>query len=319
MRGAILQKNGPVDTLIIGEIPAPKPGAGEILVRVRAAAVNPADVKVVTGELGSGFIHAMKFPMAVGFDFSGVVEQSGAGVTSRAAGDEVFGHLPYSRSTRQGSFAELVVVKPGSVGIKPPGVSFETAAAAATVGCTALQALRDKGRLKAGQRVLINGASGGVGSYAVQIARQLGAEVWGTASAAKADFVRGLGATEVIDYRATPLASLGETFDLVLDAASMSSFRETRHLIARGGAYVTLLPSASLLGGLLLSLFSSRRCTFVTVQSRAADLDQLGAWLAEGALDASVERTYPLSEVGDALAALQSGAVQGKLAIRVTD
>lgn len=319
MRGAILQKNGPVDTLTVGEIQAPEPADDEILVRVRAAAVNPADFKVVTGKDGGAFIHAMKFPMAVGFDFSGVVERVGSRVTARVVGDEVFGHLAYGRWTRQGSFAELVTAKPASVAVKPSNVSFEAAAAAATAGCTALQGLRDKGRLKAGQRVLINGASGGVGSYAVQIARQLGAEVWGTASAAKMDFVRSLGATKVIDYRSTPLASIGETFDLVLDAASMSSFRKTRHLLNRGGAYVTLLPSASLLGGVLLSLFSSKRCTFVTVQSRAADLDQLGAWMAAGDLDPSVERTYPLSKAGDALAALQSGAVQGKLAVHVSD
>jgi NADPH:quinone reductase-like Zn-dependent oxidoreductase len=319
MRGVILRKNGPIDALGLGEIEAPEPLADQILVRVRAAAVNPADLKVVTGEDGGGFIHAMQFPMAFGYDFSGVVEQVGSDVTARVVGDEVFGHLAYSRSTRQGSFAELVAVRPSRVGVKPSSVSFEDAAAAATVGCTALQALRDKGRLKAGQRVLINGASGGVGSYAVQIARQLGAEVWGTASAAKADFVSGLGAAEVIDYRATPLTSIGKTFDVVLDAASRSSFQQTRRLINRGGAYVTLLPSASLLGGMLLSLFSSKRCSIVTVQSRATDLDQLGAWMAAGQLDASVERTYRLSEVGDALAALKSGAVQGKLAVRVSD
>jgi len=317
MRALILRKNGPIDSPSLGELPPPQPGRGEIVVRVHAAAVNPADLKVVTGKNGGGFIHAMKFPMAFGYDFSGVVEQVGPEAEGRAVGDEVFGHLAYARSTRQGSFAELVAVKPANVGVKPPSVSHEDAAAAATAGCTALQALRDKGRLLPGQRVLINGASGGVGSYAVQIARRLGAEVWATASAEKADFVRRLGAAQVIDYRTTPLPSIGETFDLLLDAAAMSSFAKTRHLLSRGGAYVTLLPSASLFGGMLLSLFSSKRCTFITVQSRSADLEQLGAWMAAGDLDASVERTYPLSQVGDALGALQSGAVRGKLAIRV--
>jgi NADPH:quinone reductase-like Zn-dependent oxidoreductase len=317
MRAAILDKNGAFDTLRVGEIGAPAHGADEILVRVHAAAVNPADLKVVTGKDGGGFIHAMKFPMAVGYDFSGVVEQVGAKVTTRAVGDAVFGHLAYSRKTRQGSFAQYVAVKPDAVGAKPSSVSHEDAAASATVGCTALQALRDKGRLRAGQRVLVNGASGGVGSFAVQIARALGAEVWGTASAAKADFVRDLGASRVIDYRETPLSSIGETFDVLLDAASMSSFQKTRHLLEPKGAYVTLLPSASLLGGVLLSLFSSTRCTFVTVQSRAADLQQLGSWLRSGELRASVEKVYALHEVASALTALQSGTVQGKLAVRI--
>ena len=319
MRAAILEANGPVESLQVGEIEAPKPSPGEILVRVHAAAVNPADVKVVTGEDGGGFIHARKFPMAVGFDFSGVVEHVGANVTTRAVGDRVFGHLAYSPFTRQGSFAELVAVKPAAVGVKPDSVSHEDAAASATAGCTALQALRDEGRLKAGQRVLVNGASGGVGSFAVQIARVLGADASGTASASKAEFVRGLGVTNVIDYRQTPLESIEETFDVLLDAASMSSFQKTKHLLNRGGAYVTLLPSATLVGGILLSLFSSKRCTSEHVQSRAADLDQLGRWLASGELRASVEKVYPLAEVPHALAALQSGAVQGKLAIRVID
>jgi NADPH:quinone reductase-like Zn-dependent oxidoreductase len=319
MRAAIIDKNGPLDQLRIGELAAPTPKADEILVRVHAAALNPADVKVVSGKDGGGFIHARKFPMALGFDFSGSVEEVGAKVTTRAVGEQVFGHLAYSPSTRQGSLAEYVAVKPQAVGRKPAGVSHEDAAATATAGCTALQGLRDKGRLQLGDHVLVNGASGGVGSFAVQIARALGAEVWGTASAAKADFVRSLGATRVMDYREKPLASMGETFDLLLDAASMSSFPKTRHLLERGGAYVTLLPSLSLLGGMILSLFSSKRCTVVTVQSRAADLEQLGAWLSAGELQASVERVYPLAEVSVALAALQSGAVRGKLAVRIGD
>jgi NADPH:quinone reductase-like Zn-dependent oxidoreductase len=318
MRAAILRKNGPIDSVELGEIDAPTVGPDEILVRVHAAAINPADIKVVTGKGGGGFIHAMKFPMTFGYDFSGVVGEVGARVSSRNVGDLVFGHLPYSWSTRQGSFAELVAVKPDSVGVKPQNVSHEDAAGAATVGCTALQAMRDKGGLRAGQRVLVNGASGGVGSYAVQIARLLGAEVWGTASAAKAGFVRGLGAAHVVDYRETPLASIGETFDVLLDAAANSSFQRTKHLLNRGGAYVTLLPSPSLLGGMLSSLFSSKRCTSITVKSREADLDQLGAWLADGGLNASVEKTFSLSDIAGGLSALQSGSVRGKLAVRVS-
>ena len=317
MRAAILEKNGPVDSVVLGELPAPRLGRDEILVRVHASSVNPADVKVCTGRDGGGFIHARKFPMAVGFDFSGVVEEVGAGVTTRSVGDAVFGHLPYSPTTRQGSLAELVAVKPGSVGVKPESVPHEQAAAAATVGCTALQGLRDRGRLQAGQRVLVNGASGGVGSYAVQIARLLGAEVWGTASAAKADFVRSLGAAEVVDYRATPVEAIDGSFDVLLDAASMSSFGKTKHLLNRGGAYVTLLPSLGFLGGFVQSLLTSRRCAFVTVQSRESDLEQLARWIASGELAPCVQQTFPISEVSAALAALEGGTVRGKLAVRV--
>jgi NADPH:quinone reductase-like Zn-dependent oxidoreductase len=317
MRAAILDENGPIDNLRIGEMESPQVGTDAILVRVHAAAVNPGDLKVVSGKDGGAFLHAKNFPTAIGFDFSGVVEKVGARVRSRSVGDEVFGYLAYSMTNKQGSFAELVAVKPHTVGTKPAGVSHEQAAASATVGCTALQALRDKGRLKRGQRVLVNGASGGVGTYAVQIAKLLGAEVWGTASAANADFVRDLGATQVVDYRKTPLSSLEAKFDIVLDAASMSSFQEVRDLLNAGGAYVTLLPSASLFGGMLLTLFSSKRCAFVMARSRAADLDQLGRWLAAGQVRAPIEETFAFAQITQALAAQESRSLQGKLAVRI--
>ncbi len=319
MRAAILDKYGAIEDLRIGEIERPKLTDSTILVRVCAASINPADLKVIRGKDGGGFLHAKNFPMAIGFDFSGVVEQVGANVQGRAIGDEVFGHLAYSPSTKQGSFAELVAVKPDTVGIKPPGVRHEDAAAAATVGSTALQGLRDRGRLKSGQRVLVNGASGGVGSYAVQVAAELGADVVGTASAAKASFVHSLGVEQVIDYRETPLSSLNETFDVFLDAAAMSSFGEAKGLLNRGGAYVTLLPSASVFGAMVLSLFSSKRCGFVTVQSRSADLEQLASWIVSGVLKPSVEETFPLSDIHTALSALDSGRVRGKLAVRIDE
>lgn len=319
MRAAILDSVGAIENVRIGEIEPPKVTDGTILVRVRAASVNPADLKVIRGKDGGGFLHAKNYPTAIGFDFSGVVERVGANARGRAVGDEVFGHLAYSPSTKQGSFAELVAVKPETVGLKPPGVRHEDAAAAATVGCTALQGLRDRGRLKSDQKVLVNGASGGVGSYAVQIALALGADVVGTASAAKTRFVRSLGVEQVIDYRETPLTSLDETFDVLLDAAATSSFGEARRLLNRGGAYVTLLPSPSLVGGMVLSLFSSKRCGFVTVQSRAADLEQLASWIVSGALKTSVEEAFPLSDIRTALSALDSGRVQGKLAVRVDE
>jgi NADPH:quinone reductase-like Zn-dependent oxidoreductase len=255
--------------------------------------------------------------MTFGFDFSGVVEAVGDEVQGRSVGDEVFGFLAYARSTKQGSFAELVSVKPDTVGDKPSNITHEEAAATATVGCTALQALTDKGGLQSGQRVLINGASGGVGSYAVQIASELGAEVWGTASAAKADFVKSLGAARVIDYKAARLGDIGEKFDVVLDAASMSSFGEVSSVLAPGGAYVTLLASLDLLTGMLASFFSSKRCGVVVVKSRTNDLNRLANWLEAGKLRASVDAIFPLEQLPAALAAQKAGQTQGKLAITV--
>jgi len=287
------------------------------MVRVHAASVNPADLKVVSGKDGGRFLHAGSFPTAFGFDFSGVIEDVGPQAEGVSAGDEVFGHLAYSFTTKQGSFSELVSVDPATIGPKPPNVSHEEAAASATVGLTALQGLRDYGRLQAGQRVLVNGASGGVGSYAVQIARQLHAEVWGTSSASKASFVRELGVEHVIDYRQTPVSSIGERFDLFFDAASKSSFRETRGLLNPGGSYVTLLPSPALVIDLVSSFFSSKRATAVTVKSKRADLEQLGRWLDGGEVLPHVQRSFPLEQLGKALELLDTGSVKGKLAITV--
>jgi len=317
MLAAILDRNGPLESVRIGEIEAPTMGRDEILVRVRAAATNPADMKVVTGKDGGVFLHAKNFPMTFGFDFSGVVEEVGADVQGRLVGDEVFGFLAYARSTKQGSFAELVSVKPDTVGDKPSNITHEEAAAAATTGCTALQALEEKGRLRSGQKILVHGASGGVGSYAVQIASQLGAEVWGTASSAKADFVKRLGAARVIDYKTTPLGSIDEKFNLVLDAASKSSFGKVSSILEPGGAYVTLLPSLGFLVGMLTSFFSGKRCGTVVVKSRTADLNRLAGWFALGKLEASVDSTFPLSEIQAALAAQRAGTVQGKLAVTI--
>ena len=317
MKAAILRRYGPTSQVEVGTMAAPTRRSGELLIRVHASSVNPADVKVCTGGEGAGFMHSKRFPTAFGFDFSGVVEQASAAGSNRLKGDEVFGHLPYSMSTRQGAFADYIAIPPSQVALKPANVSHEDAASSATAGLTALQGLRDKGQLKSGQRVLINGASGGVGSFAVQIAKLMGAEVWGTSSAAKVDFVRSLGADEVIDYRETPISKLTALFDVILDAASMSSYDQTKHLLTRSGTYVTLLPTATLLTGMLASSLSRRRCTFVMVKSRTAELDQLGAWLSSGELKASGERTFELAQIGAALAELEAGKVRGKLAVRV--
>lgn len=317
MKSAILRSYGPTSDIEVGTMAAPANRSDELLVRVRASSVNPADVKVCTGAEGASFIHAKRFPTAVGFDFSGVIERVGSTAASGAVGDEVFGHLAYSPFTRQGAFSEYVAIKPETVALKPSSVTHEAAAASATAGLTALQGLRDKGRVKARHKVLVNGASGGVGSFAVQIAKLFGAEVWGTSSAAKVDFVRSLGATEALDYRETPIEELTELFDVVFDVASTSSYGATKHLLARHGTYITLLPTPKLAAGVLSAAFSRRRCTVVTVKSRTADLEQLASWLETGELQPSVQATYDLDRIADALAELESGRVRGKIAVRV--
>ncbi len=317
MRAYAIERRGTIADLRVMELPRPVPAANELLVRVRAAALNPADLKVLAGRDGGGFLHATNFPFALGFDFSGVVESVGAAATGYVAGDEVFGFLPYARSTRGGSFAEYLAVAADSVGKKPKMLSHEEAASAATAAMTALCALREKGRLAAGQTVLINGASGGVGSYAVQIARNLGANVLAIASAAKADAVKSLGASQVYDYKATPISEIKTQVEMVLDVASNSTFGACLHLLKPGGSYVSLLPSPAMFLGMARALFSSRRCAFVMVKPHASDFAEIARWFDEGKLKPMLERSYPFNELPIALERLQRGDVRGKLALTV--
>ena len=318
MRAYASDRHGDIKDLTLrDDVAKPSPAPSELLIKVKAAALNPADLKVLMGRDGGGFLHASTFPLILGFDFSGVVAEVGSAATGRKVGDEVFGFLPYARSTRGGTFAEFVAVAADTVGAKPKAISHEAAAASATSTATALQALRGKGKLTAGQTVLINGASGGVGSYAVQIAKALGATVVATASAAKAEYVKGLGADRVLDYKTTPLAKFEERFDVVFDVASNSSFGVCGPLLKPSGTYVSLLPSAGLFLGMGRALFSSKHCSFVTVKPLTSDFDQVAAWFDEGKLTPAVDTTYPLAELPKALARQRAGDVRGKIAITV--
>lgn len=295
-------------------LPDPDPGPGEVRVRLCAAAVNPADPKVMAGGMTARVLHGRRFPLVVGYDFSGVIDRVGPGVELPVE-QAVFGHLPYGTGTERGSFAEYVVTRADRLAVKPDAVGHLEAAATATTGCTALQGLRDVGGLEAGMRALVNGASGGVGTHAVQIARLLGAEVTGTCSAAKVDYVKGLGADRVVDYRAVEIAALGETYDVVFDAAAASSYRACRSVMADGGVYVTTLPEPKLLLDKLAALFSARSARFVAVAPKAADLTQLAAWLEADALRTPLDATFAFDALPDAIARLESGEVRGKVAI----
>ena len=317
MRAFAIDRYSRIEDASFRELPDPSAAAGQVRVRVHAAAVNPADVKVITGRDGGRFLHAPRFPLVPGFDFSGAIDQVGAGVDGWSEGDAVFGFLPYARSNRQGSFAELVVVEAGAIGRKPAQATHAEAASAATVASTALQAMRDKARLRQGARVLINGASGGVGSYGVQIAKRLGAEVWGTCSAARIEHVEALGADRALDYRALKISDLDARFDVILDAAATASFGACRPVMSPGAGYVTTLPTPATLAGFLASLFSSQTVRFVVVKSRCADLDLIADWIDEGAVASVVDRTYPFEALPDALQAMAAGGVKGKIAVQM--
>ncbi|MCH9650009.1 MAG: NAD(P)-dependent alcohol dehydrogenase [Deltaproteobacteria bacterium] len=317
MRAWQIASYGDISKLELGQTGLPTVGDDDILVRVLVAALNPADLKVISGKNGGKFLHASRFPLTPGFDFSGYVESVGPQVKHLVRGMEVFGFLPYGTKTKQGSFADYLKIDPNTVAQKATNTPHLQAAASATSASTAYQALRGKGRLQAGQRVLIHGASGGVGSCAVQIAKLLGAEVWGSCSAPSLPFVRGLGVDQAFDYRQTRLRDLAQRFDLVFDVASVSSYSACTSILRRGGTYLTLLPSPSLVSGKLASAFSSHKCKVVVVKPKAADLAQIAQWLENGQLSVPIDATYSFENLPAALARLEDGGVKGKVVVEV--
>ena len=293
----------------------PAPGPNQIEVRVQSAALNPADLKVARGDFFARVLHARVSPLVVGYDYAGIVERVGEGTTARRPGDAVFGFLPYSSKTRTGTFAEHVVVDASITALRPDRVPAEIAAASATPGVTAIHALRDHGRLRAGQRVLIIGASGGVGTVAIGVAKRLGAHVTGLCSAHAVELVQMLGADEVVDRARQHPRDLG-TFDVILDVAAAYSYASLRRALAPRGAYVTTLPSAAFAASALLALFSSRRNRFVAVRPVSADLELLASWLGDG-MRVPIDSRFPVRELGPALDRLGRGTMRGRIGIDV--
>jgi NADPH:quinone reductase-like Zn-dependent oxidoreductase len=310
------EKLGDLTGIRCVELPVPAPAAGEVRVRVDHAAVNPADHKVLSGAFAGRFLHARSVPLVVGYDFSGTVDAIGAGVTSVGEGDEVFGHLAYAGSTRQGTFSERVTIAETNVARKPPSVSHELAAVAATAGLTALQGLRDAGGLTAGGRALVYGASGGVGSLAIGLAKRLGAEVTGVCSTHAVELVRELGADVVVDREKQDPMAIDGPFDVVFDTPAAYSFGRERHRLSPGGVYVTTLPSPRLFAGKIAALFFSQRCAMLVVASKRADLATLGEWLAEG-LQVPIDARYQVREVAAAVDRVAGGQRSGRIAIDV--
>jgi NADPH:quinone reductase-like Zn-dependent oxidoreductase len=319
MKAMIIRKYGVIDDIEQAEIHRPTAGNGQVLVKVKAAAVNPADLKVVTGKNGGKFLHSGKSPIRLGFDFSGVAEEVAEEVPGFAPGDEVFGFLPYSSKTAQGSFAEYVVVNSDTIAKKAASISHTEAAAAATTASTALQALAGLGGIQKGQNVLVNGASGGVGGFGVQIARHFGAEVWGTCSAGNIDFVKSLGAGHAIDYKKNSLKDLTGPFDIILDAVSNSSYGECSGIMAPKGVYITMLPSLGLLTGKIRGLFSSRKCSMCIVKAKTTDLSELAGMMEAKSISSSLAAVYPLEKLKEALEKFSAGGIRGKIAITVDE
>ena len=314
---------GSSEVLRLENIEKPSLENDELLVKVHAASVNPLDWHYMRGtpylmRLGSGL--GAPVDNRMGVDFSGTVEAVGAGVTRFRVGDEVFGGS-------SGAFAEYVTVSQDrAVALKPNNVDFEQAASVAIAGVTALQALRDSGGLQAGQKVLINGASGGVGTFAVQIAKAMGAEVTGVCSTRNVELVRSLGADHVIDYTSENFTEMGELYDLIIDNVSNHSLSALRDVMEPDGTLVMVGSNAkgNFIGPLLRPLAAAFTNPFVSQELKPflatmnqGDMVALAELMRMGELAPVVDREYPLLEIRNALDYSESGRARGKIIIDV--
>ena len=322
MRAVVHEVYGSADVLHVAEVARPLVGDHEVLVQVRAAGVDRGAWHMMTGlpylgRLAFG-VRAPRNPV-LGIDVAGVVASVGSAVTRFRVGDEVYGFA-------KGSFAEYAVAPEGRLARRPGNASFEQAAVIPVSAATALQALTDHGRVEAGQTVLVIGASGGVGSYAVQIAKALGAHVTGVCSTAKTDLVRSLGAERVLDYTREDFADGRHHFDLVLDIGGNPTLSRLRLALTPTGTAVITggEEGGSFSGGMnrqlravALSPLVRQRLTMFIAKQRAADLDRLTGLVESGAVVPSLDRTYPLEQAAEAIRHLAAGSARGKVALTV--
>lgn len=319
MRAVIHERYGPPDQLRVGELPTPVPGHGEVLVRVRAAAIFFGDWRIIRGQpLVVRFYTGLRRPKqpVPGIDAAGVVEAIGAGVTDLRVGDEVFGWAP-------GTLAEYACAPASQFVAKPETLSFQEAAAIPEAGMTALQGLRDAGAVSTGQRVLIIGASGGVGTFAVQVAAALGAHVTAVCSTRNVDLVRSLGADAVIDYTRDDLLARPDRFDVIFQGAGTASPRRLRRLLVPGGTLVLSNGQGRLAGidriltATVLDRFVPERLVVYLTRERREDLLALRDLVQSGAVRPVIDRSFSLEEAVEAFRYLEAGHTQGKVVVTV--
>jgi len=313
MRAMQYRQAGGPDQIVAAEVPAPKPGPDQLLVKLAASSVNPVDWKL--RHTRSFFYRPVSFPSIPGADLAGEVVEVGEQVRRFKAGDRVFA---MGKVTTGATSADFAVVNENAAARAPTNLPLAEAAAIPLAALTALQSLRDLGRIAAGQRVLIVGASGGVGHFAVQMARHYGAHVTAVCGNRHAELVQSLGADVVIDYTRQRDFRGAQPYDLVFDSAVRAPLNSFLDVMAPAGAYVSTLPDFSRVKAAIVLPFTSRqRVRFSRVAARAADLELLREWCEAGALRPVIDKNFPLAELAAAHAYSQQGHAGGKILVQI--
>jgi NADPH:quinone reductase-like Zn-dependent oxidoreductase len=325
MQAVVYHDYGPPDVLRLEEVEKPLPNENQVLVKVRAAAANPLDWHYVRGSpyvvrIGTGLFKPKD--ARLGVDLAGEVVAVGSNVTQFKPGDEVFG------TTGTGSFAEFARASQNKVVLKPASITFEQAAAVPVAALTALQGLRDQAKVHSGQKVLINGASGGVGTFAVQIAKTFGAEVTGVCSTRNVDMVRSIGADHVIDYTKEDFTKSGQRYEVIYDTVGNRSLSDLRRVLVPNGIAIliggggpnsggVIGPLADPIKAFLYSPFVSQKFVFFLAEIRKEDLATMSELMEAGKVKPVIDRTYPLSQAPEAIRYLEQGHARGKVVITV--
>lgn len=313
MKAAVFYEYGSVDVLTIAEMPKPVPKPHEILVQVKAAAINPKDTFIRKGRFKS--LTGNRFPKLTGFDFAGTIAAMGLNVAGWQVGDAVYGMVD---GWHGATCAEHIAVPANHLARKPDYYSFEEAAAVPLVALTALQALRDKGQIQSGQRVCINGASGGVGTMAVQIAKIYGAHVTTITSADNLDFCRELGADATLDYRQTNIPQQNEKYDIFFDVFGNQSFRAVRPILTEYGIYIsTVFKRHVFISQWMTRFFGKQKARLVVVRPTTADLDTISQWLNTGELKPVIHSIFTLDQIREAHQQQESKHTRGKIVVAI--
>lgn len=315
MQAAIIRSYGKPEELRLEEVPRPTCGADQVLLRLRAAGINPKDCFIRKGNFR--LLTGTHFPLILGSDFAGEVVEVGANVKNVTPGDEVYGMLT---SRTRGTYGQYVTVKPGEFAPRPPSLSWAEAAAVPLAALTALQSLRDLGGITPTSRVCINGASGGVGTFALQIAKAWGAHTTAVCSHRNTELCKELGADEIFDYTKDDIPGLPRRFDIFFDVFGNLPFPKVKQRLTPRGVHISTIPNPeNFLWTLRTSILTHKKARVILVRPKTADLELLSSMVEEGVLRPLIDETYPLAQAAKAHAHVQSKRTRGKVVLLIDD